>query len=73
MKDMVKRWKVSVFSLQETKVQEIDRKMEADMWGRTVEGTLDTYISRLLGGPVGLLLRGMRRLWRWWIIGLVIS
>lgn len=34
MKDMVKRWKVSVFSLQGTKVQAADRRMVVDMWGR---------------------------------------
>lgn len=34
VKDMVKRWKIGVFSLQETKLQNIDRRMTADMWGR---------------------------------------
>lgn len=34
VKDLIKRWKVSIFSLQETKVQEIDRRMALNMWGR---------------------------------------
>lgn len=34
VKDLVKRSKIGVFSLQETKLQSIDRRMEMDMWGR---------------------------------------
>lgn len=34
VKDMVKRWKIGVFSLQEMKLHKIDRWMTVDMWGR---------------------------------------
>lgn len=34
VKDLVRRWKVNVFSLQETKLQFINRKMRRDLWGR---------------------------------------
>lgn len=31
---MIKKWKVDILTMQETKMQQIDHKMERDLWGR---------------------------------------
>lgn len=67
---MVKRWKVSVFSLQGTMVQAIDRKMTVGMWGRR---PFDFIYKLAVGRSSGILVAWDERLWMLLIIGLVLT
>lgn len=52
MKDLYKRWKVDVITLQETKLQQVGKKIVIDLWGCRPFKFLHKEADGKLGGPL---------------------